>query len=631
MPRYEQTNETFVNPYNFIPLDGTCDRKYNYGKIKKEKTNLTGWLECNIETLTPVFIPNTTNNDVFKAGNNIKSYDFFSYENLEGKTDIKPSLPVIPGSEIRGMIRNAFEALTNSCMSTIDDEQLLYKRTTQVGNPGRLYYKDSKWEIKKCERIGISKRSTRGDQRDFSDFLKKLEEGKKVYIKINGPYYKKIKGRDVPIFKIIADISLTPKNGYSEGFYHKGEAFGNRKHHESIFIESKEQSFKIESKDVENYIKNLKLYRDDKINIHKRKNEHNGYEHLIDNINELKNLKNSNNAVLIYYKEHNGHFYLSPSAIGREIFHNKLSTIIGDYKSCKKSNLLCPACVLFGIAGKEDAACSRVRFTDAFIVNNKKTEEYYETPVILPELASPKLSATEFYLKKPEKGADLWNYDYAIKNKQEIDYSPSIRGRKFYWHKKITSTPVEKNKPSERNVKIRSLKAGNTFIFKVYFNDISEEELKKLLWVINIGNKKENAHKTGMGKPVGMGSVKISVNEVKVRNIALNEKTIEHNIVSDKKYLKQPESEQEIIKLLSCTIKVLRDFLRITDYKNAPNNISYPKNTDSEESYNWFVANKGGGVSHIISQILPEIQSPELKKYKEKEDDRNRNYNRRRY
>ncbi|MEQ8170896.1 MAG: hypothetical protein ABRQ38_18550, partial [Candidatus Eremiobacterota bacterium] len=53
--------ETFINPYNFIPLEEKCDRKYNYEDIKKQN-KLTGWIECSLQTLTHIFIPNTTNN-----------------------------------------------------------------------------------------------------------------------------------------------------------------------------------------------------------------------------------------------------------------------------------------------------------------------------------------------------------------------------------------------------------------------------------------------------------------------------------------------------------------------------------------------------------------------------------------
>ena len=58
----------------------------------------------------------------------------------------------------------------------------------------------------------------------------------------------------------------------------------------------------------------------------------------------------------------------------------------------------------------------------------------------------------------------------------------------------------------------------------------------------------------------------------------------------------------------------------ITNFENAPQNISYPKNENQEENYAWFMANRqverATGTCPIIYQSLPSIDRPELKKYK---------------
>ena len=82
---YTRSPQEFVNPYNFIPLGENCDRRRDYEAIKNEPNLLTGWVECELETKSPVFVPNPTNDDVFalKVGqDSVKSYDFFSRENL---------------------------------------------------------------------------------------------------------------------------------------------------------------------------------------------------------------------------------------------------------------------------------------------------------------------------------------------------------------------------------------------------------------------------------------------------------------------------------------------------------------------------------------------------------------------
>jgi len=648
MADYEESNQKFVNPYHFVSLEGNCRKDFDYHEQRKKKCNFTGWIDCEMETLTPIFIPSTSSvyeekngekhSDVFgkRAGDNgiINSYDFFSYRNLPiGPFEKCPdaSEPVIPGSEIRGVIRSAFEAVTNSCLSTIDDEQVLYKRVTTSGKPGRLLYENGKWKIQKCERIGISFRATRGDRHNFSKYIRNLKEGQEVYVK-KGHKYKTRSG--YPAFTVVDDIGNSKRNGYIKGFYHLGEPFGQRKHHESVFIPTGEKDIEIDELAVRNYVKNLKLYKDKTINLHHKKGEHSGYREIDVRNKKVEDFSNS----LIYYSKYNKNYYLSPSAIGREVFYNQLTKIVGDYNPCSQLNELCCACALFGIAGKEDAAASRVRFVDAHVLEKKENPGgYYEGIRILKELASPKLSATEFYLIKNPDYADTWNYDYAINwrsNRWGIPgYKPQIRGRKFYWHHRNGAPYIKKEDEendevvSERNVAVRPLKKGNRFKFKVYFNNVTSDELGKLLWVLEIGQNKEHAHKIGMGKPIGLGSVRISVSNIHIRKIVRD--TENNTIHYDEHDIKdRPDDYKDILNWssmnhqnLGCSELVLKEFLHITRVDHSYDTIEYPTIEDKPENYLWFVANKqikGTGTRPIIEQSLPPMDSPWLKKYKEK-------------
>jgi CRISPR-associated protein (TIGR03986 family) len=678
MSKYKYSNQKFVNPYNFIPLQSGCKRETK--DYKERKGNLTGWMECQLETLSPVFIPNTSSvyeeldkekkdsNSVRKSssvfqkilkdripnGVKVNSYDFFSYQSLENTHKPEPGLPeapepVITGSEIRGMIRTAFEAVTNSCLSTIDDEKVLYKRVTNIGNAGILKFENGNWKIQKCRKYRIAFESKGRDRKHFCSQIKTLSEGQPVYIK-PGKNYK------------VLDIKLTETNGYLPGFFHKGEPFGKTKRHEAIFViedgngSSDDNSIKITQREVKNYMENLKLYRDRTVNLHYKKEDHAGYEKI--DINEIKKDINKLDGALVYYTntEHNNRVYLSPAQIGREIFYNKLTEIVGNYTPCQTLNSLCPACALFGIAGKRDAAASRVRFTDAHVPEDKKLNDpalYYDEKVrILKELASPKLSAAEFYLKRDPKTADLWNYDYAFRwkrkhngkvtNKMEMikDYNPQIRGRKFYWHHLNVNPYIEEKDEinpevvSERNVAVRPLKKGNVFKFKIYFNHITADELKKLLWVLEIGGRnKTQAHKLGMGKPLGLGSASVTVNHIFRREIILENDTVEYRITPYEK----PDLKTLAPHQLGCSQKVWDDFLMITDLNHRFDNIEYPNNIDKPQNFHWFAANKqiskgdglpelkeyegrgGTGTSPIIEQTLPPIKSsPWLYKYKEK-------------
>ncbi len=631
MVKYSKTQETFTNPYHFIPLEGKCDRK-NYSEYR-EQANLTGWIDCTLTTLTPLFIPNTSNDDFFKERvpakekedeKVVKSYDFFSYtDNTQNSTPTKH--PVIPGSSIRGPIRSLFEALTNSCMATIDDNHVLYKRTiTPAEGCGRLSYKGGKWKIQECKKYMLKTKACSADKAPVFN-IDGYEEGKTIFFK-EGRIYKGLKHMPCTISNISISKSTTcPMQGY----LHKGEPFGigtrKQKHHESVFVPTGNNII-VSELSVKNLLENYKLYQDETVNLNKKQKKHKGYQSNIKNA-EFKSIKDLKNGCLVYYTQivdHNTdkkYLYLSPAAIGREVFHNRLKDIIGSYCPCTSSNEVCPACALFGFAGQgeantKNALASRIRFSDAKPDDKSdgKKDITFLNSVILPELASPKPSATEFYLQKPGSPADVqqWNYDYiTYKGKNKKIYPAEIQGRKFYWHHYPNMENFRNTKNvSERNVKVRPVDKDNEFHFKVHFNQITQEELDALLWTLALGNDKNLAHKIGMGKPVGMGSVQISIDAVKHRTLSVQNKKFyeieDRNISQDYFTIEKLFNDE--------TINAVKN---IYNFATQQNNIKYPYCRDKKDkSYEWFVRNKlvekdSNPMDPIISQHL-DLKKPEL-------------------
>ena len=593
----------FVNPYAFISLVGKCNKdSFDIKKFYENKNLLTGWLDCKIETKTLTFIPNTTNDKAFNGNDkNKKSYDFFSYEDLSSRSDLKNIYqePVIPGSEIRGVIRSAYEALTNSCLSSIDETSVLHKRNNNPKKPGILKKIGNEWKLFSAEKVMLKYKPCDSDPVKIFD-ISKYNEGQKVYITKSKDKYKN-KGF-MPY--TVTQISNEKFDKSLEGYFHKGEDFEKKKHHESVFIEGSIK--KVIEEDVVNRLKNV-------VEIYQNNGLYNHYT--IDGKN--------NSIYLVYYSD--DYEYLSPACITREVFKNRLNNIIekqGDFGPCKSTEHICETCRLFGMVGSEKSLASRVRFSNA-IVNKKNSEkDYYNDIIILSELASPKISATEFYLEKPDDSV-LWNYDYAYaafgKNKLIEKYYPKINGRKFYWHLKPSIdksyyTFEENNineKWNERNLVVRPLKPDISFTTKIYFDKITEEELIKLISILNLKISKnddnENYHKIGMGKPIGFGSIKFDVSEINFRTITISDDMIKYEI--DKK---TPEDySSEIDKILNSDKENVKELLKITDFKNRPQNVRYPVAEDngSYKVYNWFVANRGGVNQYSNNLTLPKISA----------------------
>lgn len=126
-PRQTSTQSyRFLNPYNFVRyLNQERPKQHVLGNCPPPPhdryVGLTGAITCELEAVSPLFIADAE--DVtpnFKAdGHN--AYRFFTYDFGNGPE------PAIPASSLRGMLRNVFEAATNSCYAHFDyDRRLSY-------------------------------------------------------------------------------------------------------------------------------------------------------------------------------------------------------------------------------------------------------------------------------------------------------------------------------------------------------------------------------------------------------------------------------------------------------------------------------------------------------------------------
>jgi hypothetical protein len=174
---------------------------------------------------------------------------------------------------------------------------------------------------------------------------------------------------------------------------------------------------------------------------------------------------------------------------------------------------------------KAYAYASRVFVTDA------KCDEHepwlQATPLVPRILASPKPTAFQHYLVQTNPNIARTLYHYGSRTTETV-----IRGHKFYWHqgrdesfsaaqwqiaiseekKKLDELP----KDDTQHTQFKPVKPGTRFQFRIYFENLSEVELGALCWVLEpLGHpklgeeQKELCHHLGMGKPLGMGSVKL--------------------------------------------------------------------------------------------------------------------------
>ena len=219
-----------------------------------------------------------------------------------------------------------------------------------------------------------------------------------------------------------------------------------------------------------------------------------------------------------------------------------------------------------------------------------------------------------------------WNYDFEFNNNgSHAIKNITIRGRKAYWH----HTPDENSfteEKTQRNCEITPVKSNCDFKFKIYFENMNEEYLKKLIAVINLDYVPNNnvtfegkpyydlCHKIGKAKPLGYGSVKIKVNNVKIRNLSFDNNIVTYNIENydkldrielNNQFDMQSASMQEAIRIYNF------NYLK-ANYSDSK--ITYPLASSNDNgkvtvgSHFWFVDNKSTSMKNpYVLMVLPQI------------------------
>lgn len=184
-------------------------------------------------------------------------------------------------------------------------------------------------------------------------------------------------------------------------------------------------------------------------------------------------------------------------------------------ESLKDSKTIDFADAIFGFVRdekqKEDstqAVSSRVFISDAVCQQTNGEDIWLSTRPIVPKiLAGPKPNTFQHYLVQTKADKpDLKHYGSAP-GKETV-----IRGHKLYWHKKkptITLENPEKVSDTQKT-QIKPIKPGVSFQFTIHFENLRDVELGALLWVLDLAQDEQYRLSLGMGKPLGMGAIKIA-------------------------------------------------------------------------------------------------------------------------
>ena len=595
----------FVNPYNFIPFgeEPATGKRTKQEQYRSQETLKSGWIEVSLYTKTPLIIPDGAHPRYYDVEEKRyvaypkdyeKKFLHKEYDFIKRTTDAEKEEYYIPGSSIRGMIRNVYEAATDSCVPFLlkDPKSPVSQRVpiyASLQNRGLLAYEvdatgKNVWRLYKA--------AVQLEQVNVRYYYEKVRRGKRELDK-----------KCYEFCRSDGSIITEPTGSYIEekgAYIQYNVPVNTRQPYHVAFLSKMELLYTWQDDAPYRQLKSI-LHRDGVKGGQVNPNEKPGQD-LLDKLEEARQGKG--NLIPVYYftvtrKTEKGDqiiVYFSNSAVGRIAQHRTWSDVMDEHGPCRETEL-CPACLLFGNMTKEHGLKSRLRVSDAFPCK-PLTREDLES-VTLDVLGEPRTSAFEFYLDRPDyegQPASLWNFDFfGVSGKDDngntytnyYDLPHAMpRGRKMYWH----GQPTASDRKTRINATVSAVRENQKFMFRIYYDEITEGQLKDLIWTITLGDNCEESnrqHKLGHAKPLGYGSVKLTVDHIVERTIQYEEQRGVRVALQERKAERRPQPAH--IRLDSVPVQSI---LKITDADVTKEMlVRYPEK-EGGKIYEWFRNNR---------------------------------------
>ena len=571
-------------PYNFIPLPEAlipANSPLDHDKYHV-RDGYTGYLDLFLETCSPTYIRGMINEATFtKASpdkgddNGDKEKEALSDEEKEKRAPFFSTseqkiegalLPVIPGSSLRGLVRNLVEIVAHGRMRWVASQPTFTYRAVAVQGQdplkkpyqdimgdqnnrkvcaGYLVQKGDDWFIHPAQTtssIGWRKGDEPYIKIDDEDISSKTIPG---YLHLNhkdyrpqlhdirfeeGPRVRKSRpGRnsspDRPSI-IVGDPST--RLSYMGTLVCSGNMAETDSRNRSprkkqvIVLPKDPKAIEIPvAKDaVDAYIKGLSTFLADK-EIMKDWNGGQADRGCLGNGKPVFYIPDTHE---IYYFGHNPNFRIPALLNGGDQASTPHDFVPDAVRKHDSPDL---AEAIFGWVAerdeegpKEEARAGRVFFEDVHFVTAKHGVWYNNGQAITPKiLSTPRPTTFQHYLVQNTTAGHDPDDKQKIAHFGTKTSETQIRGYKHYWHRGsnpdiefFEPDPKKAEKRKTQLTRMIPLKSGVQFKGRIHFENLRAEELGALLWVLNLPHSEHVVyrHKLGMGKPLGMGAVEVS-------------------------------------------------------------------------------------------------------------------------
>lgn len=563
-------NHRFHNPYNFVrtlperqiapdaPPDVQligCTEPPTHDRW----VGLSGQIQCQIKTVTPLFISDAEGVEEKKKINDKKKHYRYRFFQINGKK-------AIPASSLRGVVRSVFEAVTNSSLSHFGGERLSYRLPS---NEVQKLVPALVEKIGEDDKATWSLRLLPGD----APFAPELGQKKGLYaaparfynaVKPTGrfrknppspigdpaqwehgkPYYAVLRKVKFPPSWRVLDLYSSQEEAekrrgilarsyrdpvaVKQGWLCKTNQNSDNKNSERFFYRDSGRSdvpdlIPLPVSVREKYEALITDYQKrHEADVKKRKQADGvegkdiAYSRFVLDKKEAK----LSGGELVYVSltgrvPNLKVMFIAPVSWPRVAYDHTIADLLPKHlEKPTDYDTLDPASRVFGWVhgdGKkeEGAYAGRVKFGHALL--QKPGEQIGEKTLAV--LGSPKPTTTRFYLVQPNGKPSKTPRDDIAVGYDGNNGRNQLRGRKMYRHFIPDEEFMTRREADDQNRSIKDAEgAGALFNFTMTFENLAPVELGALIWSLTLDGKAY--HKLGYGKPLGLGSCEFVITDL---------------------------------------------------------------------------------------------------------------------
>lgn len=489
---------TLQAPYRFVPLSRFVLRPDWGQQVSHDhpfSDGVCGELELELTTQTPLCVGGEqTPASEHKPG----SVHFYRTPNNQ---------LAIPGSSLKGMLRNVLEIACFGHFSQVQDQRLGVRDISKGDNfyskamnrttvcTGWLQFDNGEWKITPCDYVRILQEELIAHLNIRAEVWKGKKTAPERYTLLQG--LRPIQF-DIDFDSYKADCKKQATNlgrGTEQGTLvvtgQPGPAFDqgkSAKKREFVFYNPKpENTLTVGEKALQGFMQ-----------IHGETKE---WEYWLGQLNTLVQ-----GVPVFFHKDAQGQIKsIGLARMYKLAYEHSLHDAIGhtntEHLDTAQADL---AGLLFGWIDEQDKTGShnlRGRVQAGLFAATNDTPTHWQQPTVL---SNPKPTFYPAYIQQNPSGA----------YKTLMDKTAELAGWKRYPVQADAHLPELTSKVKENNkvqVRLETAPANSTFTGKIRFHNLRMIELGALLWALDFNQSKNSSHALGMGKPFGFGQVRLKL------------------------------------------------------------------------------------------------------------------------